>query len=540
MVDFYFFRGNSPEEIFVNILMKIPMKKFHFVFPILIFFLTISCKNNEPVGSLIDNTLITLNESDYRPNFHFTPPLHWMNDPNGLVYYKGEYHLFYQYNPGGSTWGPMNWGHAISTDLFNWQDLSIALTPDNLGTIFSGSAVVDSLNTSGFQSGDELPLVAIYTSAGTMQSQSVAYSNDKGRNWTKYSNNPVLPNHGVNDFRDPKVSWYAPLNRWIMALATGNKISFYSSADLKSWTFESDFGIGFGAHGGVWECPDLFQMKVEGTNLKKWVLIVSINPGGPNGGSATQYFTGNFDGKTFTADSNVTSWVDYGTDNYAGVTYSNLPTADGRRIMIGWMSNWNYAGLVPTTSWRSTMTVPRVVTLIQYGTSFKLRFNPVDELKNYKNQLTIENQIANKAVDIENNEILKSGSYELNFDADLSISDSLKIITGNLIEKLIILFDKNSGLVTIDRSHSGPNTFSNFFKQNVLCNSLNLRTDKKIDVRMLIDKTSVELFWNHGENSMTALFFPAYQYNYMKVEGNTTYPFISNFTLNGLNKSLKR
>ena len=174
------------------------------------------------------------------------------------------------------------------------------------------------------------------------------------------------------------------------------------------------------------------------------------------------------------------------------------------------------------------------------GTSFKLRFNPVDELKNYKNQLTIENQIANKAVDIENNEILKSGSYELNFDADLSISDSLKIITGNLIEKLIILFDKNSGLVTIDRSHSGPNTFSNFFKQNVLCNSLNLRTDKKIDVRMLIDKTSVELFWNHGENSMTALFFPAYQYNYMKVEGNTTYPFISNFTLNGLNKSLKR
>lgn len=515
------------------------MKKNQLVLAFIILF-SVSCKSNDPINNIIDNSLITLNESDYRPNFHFTPYLHWMNDPNGLVYYKGEYHLFYQYNPGGNTWGPMNWGHAVSTDLFNWQDLSIALTPDNLGTIFSGSTVVDSLNTTGFKNGEESPIVAIYTSAGISQSQSLAYSNDKGRNWTKFSNNPVLPNPGVNDFRDPKVSWYAPLKKWIMTLATGNKISFYSSADLKNWSFESDFGIGFGAHGGVWECPDLFEMQVEGSNLKKWVLLVSINPGGPNGGSATQYFIGDFDGKAFTTDSNTTSWVDYGTDNYAGVTYSNIPVDDGRRIMIGWMSNWNYAGSVPTTSWRSTMTVPRVITLIQNETNFKLKFNPVDELKNYKNDLNVINQPANKNIDLEDNDIIKSGSYDLNFVADLSTSDSLKIITGNILEKLTIIFEKKSGTVIINRSHSGKVNFSNFFKENINCTSLNLGTDQKLDIRMLVDKTSVELFWNHGENTMTTLFFPAYQYNYLKLDGSTTSPFISNFFLYGLSKSLQR
>ena len=516
------------------------MYKSHVILVLIVAMVFSSCKNNEPIIDIIDNSLVTLSESDYRPAFHFTPPLHWMNDPNGMVYYKGEYHLFYQYNPGASTWGPMNWGHAVSADLFNWEDLSIALTPDNLGTIFSGSAVIDSFNTAGFKTGEELPMVAIYTSAGNTQSQSMAYSNDKGRNWTKYANNPVLPNPGINDFRDPKVSWYAPLKKWIMALATGSKISFYSSPDLKNWTFESNFGVGFGAHGGVWECPDLFQMPVEGTNFKKWVLLVSINPGGPNGGSATQYFVGNFDGKTFTADSNVTSWVDCGTDNYAGVTFSNMPTTDGRRIMIGWMSNWNYAGSVPTTSWRSTMTVPRVVSLVQNENNFKLRCNPVDELKNYRNQLSSVIQGTNKNIDLKDNDVIKSGSYDLSFVADLSTTDSLRITTGNLLERLLITFCKKTGSVSIERSHSGWINFSNFFKENVNCTSLNLDADKKLEIRMLVDKTSVELFWNHGENTMTALFFPVYQYNFLKLDVNTTSTFISNFTLNGINKSLKR
>lgn len=515
------------------------MNKSHVIIFLFVLMVSTSCKKNEPIIDIIDNSLVTLSESDYRPAFHFTPPLHWMNDPNGMVYYKGEYHLFYQYNPGASTWGPMNWGHAVSADLFNWEDLSIALTPDNLGTIFSGSAVIDSFNTAGFKTGEELPMVAIYTSAGNTQSQSMAYSNDKGRNWTKYANNPVLPNPGINDFRDPKVSWYAPLKKWIMALATGSKISFYSSPDLKNWTFESNFGVGFGAHGGVWECPDLFQMPVEGTNFKKWVLLVSINPGGPNGGSATQYFVGNFDGKTFTADSNVTSWVDYGTDNYAGVTFSNMPTTDGRRIMIGWMSNWNYAGSVPTTSWRSTMTVPRVVTLIQNTTGFKLRFNPIDELKKY-NKSTVDSQQPTNKIYLTDNDIVKSGVYDLTFNADMSTTDSLNISIGNLLEKLVVIFDRKSGSVTVDRSKSGVINFSNFFKNNVRCDSMNLSLDHMLDVRILIDKTSIELFWNHGENVITVLFFPTYQYNYMKIQGNTSTRFITNFNLNGLGKSLQR
>ena len=215
--------------------------------------------------------LVKLTEADYRPLFHFTPARNWMNDPNGLVYYKGSYHLFYQYNPNGNVWGPMNWGHATSTDLFNWQDESIALIPDNLGTIFSGSAVVDAGNTAGFKNSTEDPLVAVFTQNGTQQTQSIAYSNDGGVSWNKYSANPVLPNPGLQDYRDPKVFWYAGGNKWIMVLAAGDRIKIYSSPDLKTWSFESDFGVGIGAHGGVWECPDLFELPVKGTGTNKWV-----------------------------------------------------------------------------------------------------------------------------------------------------------------------------------------------------------------------------------------------------------------------------
>jgi fructan beta-fructosidase len=299
----------------------------------------------------------------YRPQFHFSPKAHWINDPNGMIYYKGTYHLFYQYHPESSVWGPMHWGHTTSKDMVHWEEQPIALYPDSLGYIFSGSAVVDVNNTSGFGKNGQVPLVAIFTHHNPKlekikpeqtQYQSLAYSLDEGKTWTKYARNPVLKNPGITDFRDPKVRWYEPKKKWILTLAAKDRVAIYSSPDLKTWSKESDFGSDAGAHGGVWECPDLFPLKHNGKDV--WVLIVNINPGGPNKGSAAQYFLGDFDGKNFKAYSKQTKWLDYGTDNYAGVTFSN--TGD-RTILMGWMNNWQYAREVPTPNWRGATTVPR-------------------------------------------------------------------------------------------------------------------------------------------------------------------------------------
>ena len=517
-----------------------------YILSILVILFIISCKKgdvNGGAGLLViakDSTkVVLLTESDYRPVYHFTPLRNWMNDPNGLVYYKGQYHLFYQYNPDANVWGPMNWGHATSTDLFNWQDSPIALTPDNLGTIFSGSAVVDVNNTAGFKSGTEDAMVAIYTSAGQQQSQSIAYSNDKGQNWNKYIANPVLPNPGVPDFRDPKVFWYSPAQKWIMVMAAGNKVSIYSSTNLKNWAFESDFGANVGAHNGVWECPDLFQLTVDGTSTTKWVLLVSCN-GGPNVGTATQYFIGNFDGKNYTTDSNNISWIDYGTDNYAGATYNNIPTADGRRIFIGWMSNWTYADKVPTTTWRSTMTVPRVISLVNNGQGLNLRFKPVDELKNYvSNTMDTIVQSTVNAIQIKDNSIIKTGSYELSFSVDFNKSSSFTVQLGNAKENFVINLDKTSGFASIDRSLSGKVDFNNQFGQKIFCPFVP-KTNLITDVLLLVDKTSVELFLDQGDKVMTALFFPNYQYNTLKILGNNNLPQINNFKMNAITKSILR
>jgi fructan beta-fructosidase len=297
----------------------------------------------------------------YRPQVHFSPKTMWVNDPNGMVYYKGTYHLFFQHYPKATVWGPMHWGHAVSKDLIHWKQMPIALYPDKLGYIFSGSVVVDENNTSGFGTKSKPAMVAIFThhdpkgeksGSSVFQNQSIAYSLDEGTTWTKYTGNPVLKNPGIKDFRDPKVFWYAAGNKWVMSLATKDRITFYSSPNLKDWKKESDFGQMLGAHGGVWECPDLFPLKLNGKEY--WVLLVSINPGGPNGGSATQYFVGHFDGKTFTPSSNQTKWIDYGPDNYAGVTWGNT---GNRKIFLGWMGNWFYANDVPTLKWRNAMTI---------------------------------------------------------------------------------------------------------------------------------------------------------------------------------------
>src|ERR1700744_383030 len=327
----------------------------------------------------------------YRPQIHFSPPAHWMNDPNGLVYYNGVYNLFYQYYPKATVWGPMHWGHATSRDLIHWKNQPIALYPDSLGLIFSGSAVVDVNNTSGFGKNGKPPLVAIFShhsqkgakaSRMNFQNQSLAYSNDDGKTWTKYAHNPVLKNPGIPDFRDPNVMWYAPGKKWVMSLATKDRLTFYSSKNLKDWTKESEFGEHLGAHGGVWECPDLFPLTAA-DGKKLWVLIVNINPGGPAGGSATQYFTGNFDGKTFTPNRTDTRWLDEGTDEYAGVTWHNT---GNRRIFLGWMSNWAYAEAVPTKLWRSAMTVPRELKLVKVDTGYFVAAEPVKELGSLKSQ----------------------------------------------------------------------------------------------------------------------------------------------------------
>ena len=323
-----------------------------------------------------------------RPEFHFTPATNWMNDPNGLVYYKGLYHLFYQYNPEGDQWGHMSWGHATSEDLLHWNELPVAIRDDERAMIFSGSAVVDHQNTSGFGTLENPAMVAIYTEhQDEHQAQGLAYSVDEGLTWTKYSHNPVL-DLGKKDFRDPKVTWDKARGHWLMSVALPQeyKIAFYKSRDLKNWEHLSEFGPA-GATGGIWECPDLFELEVDGST--KWVLIVSLNPGGPVGGSATQYFIGDFDGITFTQTEYVgeTKWIDFGADYYAAVSFNDVP--DGRRIMIGWMSNWDYAKFIPANPYRGEMSLPREITLNKINGAIELIQQPVREAKHLVREIEI-------------------------------------------------------------------------------------------------------------------------------------------------------
>lgn len=455
----------------------------------------------------------------HRPQIHFSPQAHWMNDPNGMLYFNKQYHLFYQYYPGATVWGPMHWGHATSTDLIHWQHQPVALYPDSLGYIFSGSAVADIHNSSGFGSKGKIPLVAIFThhdpageKAGknNYQNQSIAYSLDEGRTWTKYAKNPVLKNPGIKDFRDPKVSWYEPTKQWIMTLATLDRISFYSSPDLKNWTKQSEFGSAFGAHGGVWECPDLFPLEYKGK--KVWILFVSINPGGPNGGSATQYFTGQFDGKKFTPYQTDIRWLDNGPDDYAGVTWSNTGK---RRIFLGWMGNWQYAQMVPTEKWRSAMTIPRELSLEKIGEKYYVRSMPVEELNKIAAKTTTIKNIS--VVDLDVN--AKTGT--LNGPAKLVIKankqESFKIIlSNNAAQKLIIGYDKNANEYYIDRSASGKINFENGFGTKHTAHRIS--NDSKCDITLIIDNASVELFADGGLTVMAEIFFPDKNYSNIRIQ----------------------
>ncbi|HZY35473.1 MAG TPA: glycoside hydrolase family 32 protein [Mucilaginibacter sp.] len=446
----------------------------------------------------------------FRPQIHFSPKEHWMNDPNGMVYFNHTYHLFFQYYPGGTVWGPMHWGHAISRDLVHWKQLPIALYPDSLGYIFSGSAVVDSNNTSGFGKNGKIPLVAIFThhdpkgaDAGknNFQNQSLAYSLDGGYTWTKYAGNPVLKNPGITDFRDPKVSWYKPGKKWVMTLATKDRITFYSSLNLKNWTKESEFGQTLGAHGGVWECPDLFPLKLN--SKTHWVLIVNLNPGGPNKGSATQYFVGQFDGHTFTTTDTTTKWLDYGPDEYAGVTWNNT---GNRRIFLGWMSNWLYGTKVPTTTWRSAFTIPRELNLTTYNGRILLKSLPVNEFSSLKiNNLSFKNIDLKKGRDFTGLTGKVSGQYLIKLET--ASVDDFKLTLGNSKnEKLIIGYDKKANQYYIDRSHSGIVDFNKDFA--AVATAPRMSAAKTIKLTLLVDRASVELFADDGATVMTCIFFP--------------------------------
>ncbi len=465
-----------------------------------------------------------LYHEQYRPQIHFSPKAHWTNDPNGMVYYNGIYHLFFQYYPGGTVWGPMHWGHTISKDLVHWEELPVALYPDSLGYIFSGSAVVDEKNTSGFGKNGKPPLVAIFThhdtigeKAGTktFQNQSIAYSLDNGKTWIKYAGNPVLKNPGITDFRDPKVMWYEPQQKWVMTLATKDHITFYSSPDLKNWSKESEFGKELGAHGGVWECPDLFSLDDNGK--KVWILIINLNPGAPNGGSGTQYFIGDFDGKTFTPSNNKEQWIDYGPDNYAGITWSNT---GNRKIFLGWMSNWMYANQVPSVQWRNAMTIPRELKIKHAGGNIYVASDPVKELNAIAlKTITLDNIKTGSNFDLAS----KTGSINLpcriNLDFDKATDFSL-ILSNASGEKLVIGFDKQSNQYFIDRTNSGKTDFNKDFAAKHT--APRLINAGKMNVSLVVDESSVELFADDGLSVMTEVFFPSSPYNKVSIRADNS------------------
>ena len=601
----------------------------------------------------------------HRPQYHFSPEANWMNDPNGMVYLDGEYHLFYQYYPDSTVWGPMHWGHAISEDLVHWEHMPIALYPDSLGWIFSGSAVYDEKNTSGLGQDGKGPLVAIFshhsqavemTGSDKYQYQSIAYSNDKGRSWTMYDGNPVVPNPGIRDFRDPKVVWHDASQQWVMALAALDHLMIYGSPDLISWNLLSEFGNDIGSHDGVWECPDLFPI-VDDQGQERWVLIQNMNPGNPNGGSGVQYFIGDFDGrefkvddqfmkllepipasipkgivfedfkdgykkwkvegKAFNSNSNMDSkanslsednaqvgsitsqsftinkdainfkigggnhrgrtyialvidgkhireaegnntvellwkgwdvsaykgqeaqlkivdkhtgewgyimvdeitfvdkvahekqsgsvWLDGGRDNYAGVTWSNVP--DGRRIFIGWLSNWAYAQVVPTEKWRSAMTLPSELSIVHIDGIPRLKINPVKEIESIVNK-------DKKAISTDKEINLENGLAKI----ELQFTNSKKNPVGFRLsndknEYVEFLYNPQSNNFSFDRRQSGNVEFSPDFPS--VSKVKRIKKDKSIDITAYLDHSSIEIFLDDGVNLMTEIFFPSEPYNRM-------------------------
>jgi fructan beta-fructosidase len=462
----------------------------------------------------------------YRPQFHFSPAKNWMNDPNGLVYYEGEYHLFYQYHPYSNVWGPMHWGHAVSKDLVHWQHLPIALEPDKLGTIFSGSAAIDWKNTSGFGKNGVPPMVAMFTyhdaegekkGRDDFQTQGIAYSLDKGRTWTKYAGNPVLPNAGVRDFRDPKIRWDAERAQWLVVLAAQQQLKLYTSPDLKNWTWIQDFGAEWGNHRGVWECPDFFPMKIDGSEETKWVLLENFNPGMPNGGSGCQYFIGDFDGKKFVLDEDFrygvangrAIYLDHGRDNYAGVTWSDVPAQDGRRLLIGWMSNWDYATKVPTDAWRSANTLPRQLTLRNTAFGLRLFTHPIKELEKLREGGQVLRPEKLRPGPVVNNFAPSQMELILEFElpARGEADFGLELLNAQG-ERYRLGYSSRINSFYSDRRQAGQTLFTDNFAKD---RHYAPRPDnaRKMTWHVFFDHASMEIFADDGRTVMTEIFFPS-------------------------------
>lgn len=437
------------------------------------------------------------NREQYRPDFHHTPAYGWMNDPNGMFYKDGVWNLYFQHNPYGSQWENMTWGHSTSTDLVHWKFQGTPIQPDAVGTIFSGSAVVDKNNTSGF---GKDAVVALYTSAAENQTQSMAYSTDNGKTFTKYEGNPIITST-VPDFRDPHMFWNEDIKKWNMILAAGQHMEIYTSDNLKDWKLESSFGEKYGNHGGVWECPDLMKLKVRGTDKEKWMLICNINPGGPSGGSATQYFVGDFDGYKFTCESKpeVTKWMDYGKDHYATVTFDNAP--EGRHVAIAWMSNWQYATQVPTQQYRSGNSIPRDLGLFEYKGETYCSVVPSPEMT------AARSKKAGK-------KLTESCEMVVNLKGNATIT-----LSNDKGEKVVMNYDTKSETFSMDRTKSGKIDFSKDFAAVTKAPTYG----KISQLRIFIDKSSIEALDADGKMSMTNLVFPSKPYNKVTVKGNGKY-----------------
>ncbi len=438
----------------------------------------------------LSDTFDTQNRERFRPDYHHTPTYGWMNDPNGMFYKDGVWHLFYQWNPYGSMWENMTWGHSTSSDLIHWEAQPTAIVADDLGAIFSGSCVVDHENTAGFGKG---AVVAFYTSAGESQTQSMAYSTDNGRTFTKYEGNPVLTANAP-DFRDPKVFWHKETQRWIMVLAVGQEMQIYSSPNLKQWTMESRFGQEYGNHGGVWECPDLFQLPVRGTGQQKWMLICNINPGGIFGGSATQYFIGQFDGHQFTCESKpeVTKWMDYGKDHYATVTFDNAP--EGRRVALAWMSNWQYANEAPTKQYRSANSIARDLDLFTDGGETYCGVTPSKEMLSLRGKPQKQLTEACEVV------------VSLKGTTDITLLNAKG-------EQVTMRYDAQKQTFSMDRTKSGDVGFS----ENFACTTTAPTHGLMKQLRLFIDRSSIEAFDGEGRMAMTNIVFPSEPYSQIKV-----------------------
>jgi levanase/fructan beta-fructosidase len=431
------------------------------------------------------DTFDTTNREHFRPVYHHTPLYGWMNDPNGMFYKDGVWHLYYQYNPYGSQWENMHWGHSTSKDLIHWEAQPMGLEPDWLGSIFSGSCVTN-----------DNEVVAFYTSAGMHQTQSMAVSKDGGRTFEKYSGNPVLTTSDVPDFRDPKAFWNEDIKAWNLILAAGQEMRIYSSKDLKEWKYESSFGKEYGNHSGVWECPDLFKLSGGTAEHSKWVLLCNINPGGPFGGSATQYFVGQFDGHKFTCESmpTVTKWLDYGKDHYATVSFYNAP--DNRRVVLAWMSNWQYANQVPTKQYRSGNSIPRDLGLFRCGEETYVSVVPSKEM------LAVRGAKVKKPTEACEIIVDTKGQTEI-------------VLSNAKGEQVTMSYDGAKQTFSMDRTKSGDVSFS----ENFACTTVAPTYGQLKQLRIFIDRCSIEVFDTEGKIAMTNLVFPSEPYNTIKVKG---------------------